>query len=77
MERQEFILDLNGGWGRTVRQAEMTKLSQGVLITAGLDPVWLLLGALGQWGLGGSHGRNASRARDLGYFGESLESHPS
>lgn len=55
-ERQEFILDLNGGWGLTVRPAVRTKLSQGGLITAGLvvDSVLLLLGALGQWGLGGS-----------------------
>lgn len=59
-ERQEFILDLNGGWGLTVRQAVRTKLSQGGLITAGSDSVLLLLGDLGQWGLGGSHGRNIS-----------------
>lgn len=38
----------------------MTKLSQGGLVTAGLNTVLLLPGALGEQGLGGGHGRNAS-----------------
>lgn len=58
--RQEFILDWNGGWGLAIRQAEMTTLSQGGLVTAGLDPVLQLLGALGEWGWDGGHGRIAS-----------------